>query len=51
MINENIKNCKKNNNIIIEVNIENDYFEQLMNIIKSFGQFIIPINTLINFKI
>ena len=46
MINENIKNCKINNNIIIEVNIENDYFEQLMNIIKSFGQFIIPINNL-----
>ena len=39
MINENIKNHKINNDITIEINIENEFFENLMNSIKSFGKF------------
>jgi len=39
MINENIISYKLNNNNIIEFNIENEYFENLINNIKSFGQF------------
>ena len=46
MINENIKNYKTNKNNIFELNIKNEYFNNLMNNIKSFCCIDIPKNNL-----